>query len=174
LWRVSSPTELILDLRPARADHPPARFSSADPANPPLTPGRHADDFGDRLHRTHFFGGAVPAGQVWRAKDIFKNVFVSTAKPLVDKYGQNDLPDPALLLALPNDEQPGASAYWFQKTYEGEWSVDVFLDSKEVVGKVDAGVLDVGLEAARVAFEGRFGASATFPPRLELWAPRAF
>jgi len=131
------------------------------PNNPPLTHGRHVDDFGDKILRTQYFGGAVPAGQVWRAKDIFKNVFVTTAKPLVDRYGADNLPDPAILTSLTNENQPGSTAYMFQKTYEGEWSFDVFFDSNEVKGKLDGAVLDGGLAAAGTAFEARF--ERTFP-----------
>lgn len=140
---------------------PPALAPLADPNNPELTAGRHADDFGSRLSRTQYFGGTVPSGQTWRAKDIFKNVFSASAKALVDRYGAANLPDPALLAALPNTEQPVASAYWFQKTYEGEWSFDVFFDSAEVKARMDGPSLDAGLAAAGRAFEDRF--ERTFP-----------
>ncbi|KAK4048339.1 Processing alpha glucosidase I [Microbotryomycetes sp. JL201] len=125
------------------------------------TRGPHAEDFKDELDRTHYFGLQAPTGQVWKAKDVFTHVINENSHNVIKPYGQANPPDPALLYQLPNEVRSGANLYGFQKTYEGTWSVDVYFDSVEADGKLDAASLTAGLQASTDAFQRRF--DATFP-----------
>jgi hypothetical protein len=88
------------------------------------------DDFGSQLDSMSYAGLNVPMGQAWRAKDLILQNMVARAQGLVQKYGQEDLPDPALLFTLSNTYAEGSNFYAFQKTYEGAFSMDVFFDSQ--------------------------------------------
>ncbi|KAK4053895.1 Processing alpha glucosidase I [Microbotryomycetes sp. JL221] len=125
------------------------------------TRGPHADKFKDELDRTHFFGLYAPPGQVWKAKDVFTHVINENSHEIIKPFGQADPPDPALLYQLPNEVRTGANMYGFQRTYEGEWSVDIYFDSQEAEGPLDAVSLTAGLQAASDAFHRRF--DAKFP-----------
>lgn len=51
------------------------------------------------------------------------------AQPLATKYQETGLPEPAYLLALPDDITDGSNVYAIQKQYDGEFSFDVFFES---------------------------------------------
>ncbi|KAM0753058.1 glycoside hydrolase [Meredithblackwellia eburnea MCA 4105] len=132
-----------------------------NPHNKQITPGPHAEDFGERLQRTQFFGAPVQPGQVWQAKTILINSYMGGVQAVVEKYGAESPPDPAVLFALPNEVRYGANLYGFQKTYEGSWSVDIFYDSASAGTKLDSTILTAGLSAASAAYNDRF--ARTFP-----------
>lgn len=131
------------------------------PDNPPLTPGLHASDFGDRLERTQFYGAPVKPGQVWQAKNVLMNSFLDGVQAVVNAYKGQSPPDPALLFALPNEIRTGANLYGFQRNYEGRWSVDIFFDSAAIASRLDSATLTAGLAAASASYKERF--ARTFP-----------
>lgn len=61
--------------------------------------------------------------------DFILNQANERFKPILDKYGQQDLPDPALLLSLTNEVAYGSNLFAIQKTYEGAFKLDVYFDS---------------------------------------------
>lgn len=65
------------------------------------------------------------------------NSFLPGVPGIVNTYGRETPPDPALLFALPNDVRYGANLFGFQKTYEGTWSVDIFFDSDSIPSKLN-------------------------------------
>jgi mannosyl-oligosaccharide glucosidase len=69
--------------------------------------------------------------------DPIMNAYMANVQTLVDQYKEQSPPDPAVLFALPNEVRYGANLFAFQKTYEGEWSVDVYYDSGSVASKLD-------------------------------------
>ena len=76
------------------------------------------------------------------------------AQPMADEYRKKEqaLPDPALLLSLPNTIQEGSKFYAFEHVFEGKWSVDVHFESASAVAALDSDSLSAGLEAASIAF----------------------
>lgn len=120
-----------------------ARFSffpTVTNSGPPSR-GRHADDFGSLIDRIAFTGIQVPMGQSWRAKDILLQDLVGKAQKHIEKYGQENLPDPAVLFALSNSFRYGSNFYAFQKTHEGPFTLDVYYDSEgsPVASRLDGG-----------------------------------
>lgn len=67
-------------------------------------------------------------GQSWQAKGLLQQDISRDLQKMVDKYGQEDLPDPALLFSLSNTLNSGSNFYAFQKVYEGPFHLDVFYD----------------------------------------------
>ena len=65
------------------------------------------------------------------------NSFLPGVPGIVNTYGRESPPDPALLFALPNDVRYGANLFGFQKAYEGTWSVDIFFDSDSIPSKLN-------------------------------------
>ena len=80
-------------------------------------------------------------------------------QPLLDKYGRENAPDPALLFALSNDVRTGSTLFSFGKTFEGPFAFDVFFDSASVPSALDSTALTAGLEASRAAYDARFEAT---------------
>ena len=80
-------------------------------------------------------------GTSWRAKDLLLQDIISNAQGHLQKYGQENLPDPAILFSLNNQFRYGSNLFALQKTYEGAFTVDVFYDSIEspVTSKLDCG-----------------------------------
>lgn len=91
----------------------------------PPSRGKHAADFGALLDRISYSGIPVPSGQAWRAKDIVLNDIVSLAQTYIQRFGKEDLPDPAILFGLTRERRSGSNFWVFQKTYEGAFSFDV-------------------------------------------------
>ncbi|GAA5950730.1 hypothetical protein JCM21900_000496 [Sporobolomyces salmonicolor] len=160
--------------------------------NSEITPGPHAEDFGDRLDRTHFFGTPAPAGQVWQAKstsflpvrlpsidldicvDAFMNAIITHSRELLTPYGQQDPIDPAILFTLPNEVRYGANMYGFQRTYQGHWGVDIFFESDAAPAKLDASSLSAALDASSNSFQIRFSEQfpqiSTFTPSQQVFS----
>jgi mannosyl-oligosaccharide glucosidase len=64
---------------------------------------------------------------------------MANAQKMVDKYGQESLPDPAITLSLENQVNFGSNLMAFQRLFEGEWSFDVYFEmenSKGLDGKL--------------------------------------
>ena len=105
----------------------------------PPSRGPHVDDFGTLLERTSYAGLSVPFGASWRAKELLLQDIVANAQTLLGKYGQENLPDPAILFGLGNQFRYGSNFYALQKTYEGAFKVDVFFDVQDslAAGRLD-------------------------------------
>jgi len=68
------------------------------------------------------------------------NEVSSTIQAIVEKYGQQDMPDPALLVKLPNDIRYGANLIGIQKIVEGSFTIDIFYDSSSLSSTLDCKV----------------------------------
>ena len=94
-------------------------------------------------------------------------------RALIEQYGPESLPDPAMLVNLPNEIRYGANLLAVQKHFEGPFELDIFFDSatpstaldcKELVRiGIDtsdnyhiAAALSAGLEASAQAYQARF------------------
>ncbi|KAI5478238.1 mannosyl-oligosaccharide glucosidase, glycoside hydrolase family 63 protein [Pseudohyphozyma bogoriensis] len=139
------------------------------PNNGPLSPGPHAEDFGERLDRTQFYGAPVPAGNIWQAKNILMNSFLTNVQSVVEAYKGSSPPDPAILFALPNEVRYGATLYGFQKTYEGKFELDIYFDSAATPSTLDSATLTAGLAASSALFHDRF--ARTFPNLQDNFSP---
>ncbi|KAG0149919.1 hypothetical protein CROQUDRAFT_652883 [Cronartium quercuum f. sp. fusiforme G11] len=125
------------------------------PTNSPLKRGRHAADFGERLDRFQYLGVQMPAGTVWKAKGHIMTAISENIQGLVERYTKENLPEPAITLALPNEIRYGSNLYAIQKTYEAPFELDIFFDG-DGAPKLDSASLSAGLAAASEAFDDRF------------------
>ncbi|BGP09879.1 Processing alpha glucosidase I [Rhodotorula toruloides] len=123
--------------------------------------GPHGDDFGDKLQRTQFLGMGVPHGLVWQAKNALMNTMLTHSKTVLERYGQENPPDPALLFSFPNEVRTNAGLYGLQRTYVGRWSVDVFFDAEDAPANLNHAALTAALDASSAAFHAHF--NALFP-----------
>lgn len=63
---------------------------------------------------------------------------VTGANREIPKYPEGPAPEPAFILTLPNEVYNGASLFAVQKSFEGEFSFDVYYDAPGVK-KLDCG-----------------------------------
>ena len=98
----------------------------------PLSRGRHADDFGEKMDRFHYLAMKLPEGQAWRAKDYLLSEASQNANALFEKYGQESMPDPAVLVMLADDVRFASNAIAVQRNFEGQFELDIYFDSKSM------------------------------------------
>ncbi|KAH9449564.1 hypothetical protein Pst134EB_020387 [Puccinia striiformis f. sp. tritici] len=130
------------------------------PTNKPAVAAVHAEDFGEKLSRTQFLGVQIPAGSIWKAKDSIISAINEFVHPLIDKYTVQDMPDPCLVLSLPNEVNYGSNLYALQRMYESPFELDIYFDG-DGAPRIDSPGLSAGLLAASHAFDERF--KSTFP-----------
>lgn len=65
--------------------------------------------------------------------DVLTNV-----QTMVEKYGRESVPDPAITFSLSNDVRYGANFYAFQKNFEGPFEFDIFFDAGDMPGHLDS------------------------------------
>lgn len=75
---------------------------------------------------------------------------------ILNKYGRENLPDPALLLSLSNEVAYGSNLFAIQKTFEGAFTLDIYYDSGSPGSALDAQSLTAGLQASSSAYDHRF------------------
>ncbi|KAG8896382.1 Processing alpha glucosidase I, partial [Tulasnella sp. 417] len=128
-----------------------------------LTEGEHAETFEERNGKTHFMGRMVPDGSVWRAKDIVYKAIIDFVTPKLPHYKNSGLqyPEPGLLLTLPDDVLNGSNFYALQKTYDGEFSFDVFFESGSSESKLSGETFTRLMQQFKTVFDIRF--RGTFP-----------
>lgn len=125
----------------------------------------------------------MPAGTVWKAKGMFHSliqlvVFVAkavtnsmdasslfkepilaaiteNAQSMIERFTKENLPDPAITLALPNEIRYGSNLYAVQKTYEAPFELEIFFDG-DGAPKLDSVALSAGIAASTNAFDARF------------------
>lgn len=118
-----------------------------DANNQAVTSGLHAEDFENRIGKTHFVGRRLPPGEVWQAKGVstFSPPFhrlsmrkehllkelVERAREAVGPYRAPEigLPHPSWLFQLPDDVYTGSNLFAFQKSFDGPFKFDVFYES---------------------------------------------
>lgn len=126
-----------------------------------MTPGNHAEDFGERLDRFQYAGINAKSGQAWRAKglipstsdkgtslyeltDLILSQTNTRVQELITKYTREDLPDPALMLSLQNKIASGSNLFAVQKNYEGAFTLDVYFDSNSPGSALDGAFVNPG------------------------------
>lgn len=134
------------------------------PDNKAITKGPHAEEFVDRLGKTHFVGLRIGANELWTAKERILQSILGRASPLAEKYRQTDLaPDPSFILQLPDESVTGSNLYAVQKLFDGEFQFDVIFQSGSATQIPDSVVLDRGVAALTASFTDRF--RTVFPIR---------
>ncbi|KAG9001821.1 Processing alpha glucosidase I, partial [Tulasnella sp. 427] len=128
-----------------------------------LTEGLHANMFKEKKGKTHFMGRMVPDGSLWRAKDIVFKAIMDFVTPQLPYYRNHDMqyPEPGLILTLPNDAPSASNFYALQKTYDGEFSFDVFFDSESAETKLNGETFTRLMQQFKTVFDKRF--RGTFP-----------
>ncbi|GAA94992.1 glycoside hydrolase family 63 protein [Mixia osmundae IAM 14324] len=116
----------------------------------------YQDEFGDRLSRYAYISRAVGKGQIWRAKDVIMSDAAQYGNALVEKYGQDNPPEPAQVLTLSNDARDGANLWAFQRMLEAPFTTYIYFDADDVPQKLTSQALEAGLEASKQAFDDRF------------------
>lgn len=74
---------------------------------------------------------------------------------MIERYTKENLPDPALTLALPNEIRYGSNLYAIQKTYEAPFELEIYFDG-DGAPKLDSASLSAGLAAASETFNTQF------------------
>ncbi|KAI6109909.1 glycoside hydrolase family 63 protein [Pisolithus sp. B1] len=134
------------------------------PYNKAVTKGPHAEEFVDRLGKTHFVGLRIGTNELWTAKDRIFQSMLGRASPLAEKYRQTEpAPDPSFILQLPDESVTGSNLYAVQKLFDGAFQFDVIFESGSATQTLDSVVLDLGVTALTAAFTDRF--RAIFPIR---------
>ncbi|KAG8906849.1 Processing alpha glucosidase I [Tulasnella sp. 408] len=128
-----------------------------------LTEGEHAETFEARNGKTHFMGRMVPDGGLWRAKDIVFKAIIDFVNPKLPHYRDSGLrfPEPGLMLTLPDDIINGSNFYALQKTYDGEFSFDVYFESGSSGSKLNDETFTRLIQQFKAVFDNRF--RGTFP-----------
>ncbi|KAK0533947.1 Processing alpha glucosidase I [Tilletia horrida] len=126
--------------------------------NLPVAGGHHGDDFEVYHQRTSYLGARVPDKDIWRSKDIIFTALNPRLKYFVDTYSEEDMPSPAFALLLPNDVMSNSNFFAFQKVFVGDFSFDVFFESKDTPrgSRLDTKSFGIALDAAKKAFDARF------------------
>ncbi|KAG8861996.1 Processing alpha glucosidase I [Tulasnella sp. 330] len=120
--------------------------------------GQLSQEFRDRIGKTHYVGRSLPAGTTWMTKDMIYKAILEFAMPIATKYQeqQKSLPEPAFLLALPDDITSGSNIYAIQKQFEGEFTFDIFYESASGGHRLDASVFEKELKSFKDSFDHRF------------------
>lgn len=93
--------------------------------------GPHAHVFADRIGKTHYLGLRVPPGDMWQAKEAILQNIIKQAQETLQSYRDPTIgpPDPSFVLQLTDDVYTGSNLYAIQKSFDGEFSFDVFYES---------------------------------------------
>ncbi|KAJ8078522.1 Processing alpha glucosidase I [Marasmius tenuissimus] len=134
------------------------------PNNVAVTEGPGAQQFEDRIGKTHFLGVTVPSGNIWKAKEIIFQALFQRAQGILEPYrepGAGVPPDPSFTLQLPDEAYTGSNLHAVQKLFDGEFQFDVFFESASAKQKLSSATLDNGIVALENSFDERF--EAAFP-----------
>ncbi|KAH7915973.1 glycoside hydrolase [Hygrophoropsis aurantiaca] len=147
-----------------------------DPRNEAVMEGPHAEDFTERLGKSHFTGLRLNPGDIWTAKEWIMQNIIKRAGPIAETYRSLEIaPDPSFILQLSDEVYTGSNLYAVQKFFEGEFQFDIFFESESTTQKLDASTLDDGIPAIVSSFNARFHGAfptpasyvATDPEELE-------
>ncbi|KAK2460565.1 hypothetical protein APHAL10511_007035 [Amanita phalloides] len=126
--------------------------------NKHVTDGPFATTFKKTTGRTHYLGQNVPTGDIWKAKDIILKPLIEHARELVAPYTDPSKgpPDPSYVLRLPNEVSVGSNLFAVQKTFDGHFQFDVYYESASNKQKLDASVVDAGINDLKETYDRRF------------------
>lgn len=88
--------------------------------------------------RVRSFSFALAKTRLTRDRtDALMNTMLAHSKEVLEPYGQESPPDPALLFSFPNEVRTNAGLYGLQRTYVGRWGVDIFFDANDAPANLD-------------------------------------
>lgn len=132
-------------------------------ANRPARPQtvEHIQHEGEFLHVRsywHYLGLQVPQDVLWRGKEVIQADLSSSVKKAFEAYGAESLPHAADLLTLTDSVQPSSNFLAVQRTFSGNFSIDLFYDANDSPQSalLDGNSFTVALEASKQAYDGRF------------------
>ncbi|KAJ7098151.1 glycoside hydrolase [Mycena belliarum] len=136
------------------------------PNNTHVTRGPHAEEFEERIGKTHFLGQPVPQGNIWQAKELLLQSIIKRAQDILLPYKDATAgpPDPAFVLQLPDEVYTGSNLYAVQKSFDGKFQFDVFFESKSSKQKLSSTTIDQGIPALVESYGKRFQTAFPFPP----------
>lgn len=90
--------------------------------------------------------------------DIVLADITGSVKTALETYGREDMPPVADLLTLPNEVRSSSNFIALQRSFEGNFSFDIFYDSDETPkgAILDGQGLTAALQASKRAYEDRF------------------
>ncbi|KAF8162958.1 glycoside hydrolase family 63 protein [Crassisporium funariophilum] len=133
--------------------------------NHAITAGPHAEDFQERIGRTHFVGRPIKNGDIWQASQQILKSILDRARLIIAPYQDPTVgaPDPSFILQLPDDVYTGSNLFGVQKTFDGPFQFDVLFDSESVKQKLTSSTLDQGIPALVEAYDQRFRDVLPYP-----------
>ncbi|KAG5727592.1 putative mannosyl-oligosaccharide glucosidase [Termitomyces sp. T112] len=136
------------------------------PNNTAFKSGPHANDFQERIGKTHFIGQPIAPGGIWQAKDSILNALIIRAREVLGSYQDPEagLPDPSYVLQLPDETYSGSNLFAVQKLFDGPFQFDVFFESGSSKQKLSSITLDQGVPALVNTYGQRFRSVFPFPP----------
>ncbi|WFD02100.1 mannosyl-oligosaccharide glucosidase [Malassezia obtusa] len=133
----------------------------------PIVRGSHPalGEFALRLgadgRKTHYAGLRVPTDEVWRVKEPLLTALAERVQTLA-MQGVDVKAAPAQeLLQLPDASDAQATLYVLQRSFTGNFTLDIFLDGEARGARLDSEQLSVALAHRREAYEEAF--LARFP-----------
>ncbi|CAK5279562.1 unnamed protein product, partial [Mycena citricolor] len=135
------------------------------PDNSVVTAGPFAQNFQERIGKTHFLGQKLAPGNVWQAKEALMQNIVLRAQEILGGYKDSPTgpPDPSFVLQLADEVYMGSNLYAVQKSFDGEFQFDVFFESASSKQKLSAATLDAGIPAMVASYHRQFQNAFPFP-----------
>lgn len=135
-----------------------------DPNNNFVETGAHAADFAEKIGKTHYLGLRIPPGNMWQAKEPILQNIIKQAQETLNSYRDPTMgaPEPSFVLRLTDDIYTGSNLYAIQKSFEGEFSFDVFFESAASKDQKLSGKL------RSVIFQNPRKSTDSFPPQPQL------
>ncbi|THH33902.1 hypothetical protein EUX98_g303 [Antrodiella citrinella] len=145
-----------------------------------IATGAHADDFSERIGKTHVAGFRVPPGSIWQAREhILQNIVKHGSEAIGPwKDHPSGPPDPSFVYQLSDEVLTGSTLYAVQKLFDGPFQFDVFFfESASAKQKLSSETLDQGIKTLSESYNKRFDDVFPVPasyPTSDIDAMRAF
>lgn len=132
--------------------------ASNEPVNPFVAIEEQELEFRHTRSNWHYFGAKIPTEYAWRGKDVILTDISGSVKQALDTYGRENLPPFADLLTLPDEVRTSPNFIAMQRSFKGNFSIDIFYDSDETPkGSIlDGNGLTAALSASKAAYQARF------------------
>ena len=118
---------------------------------------------GEDGSETHYAGLRLPVDKVWDVHDPLLETFTVRANAFHQRGAQLGQMPPATLLQLNDAAEDQATLFALQRSFTGNFTLDIFLDGEPRGSRLDAEQLTVALAQRREAYEDTF--RAKFPLR---------
>lgn len=123
--------------------------------------GSHAHAFAERIGKTHYLGLRLPPGNIWQAKDAILQNVIKQAQETLQSYRDpaTGPPHPSFVLQLTDDVYTGSNLFAVQKSFDGEFSFDVFYESGSSKQKLSCGLFTLKVTIVQVLTSSRTAAT---------------